>query len=71
MIAIVFLVVVFMAFISGSYPAIYLSGFRPAEVLKGQVVRGSGAEMPFSGQSTDLYCEPVGFIDHHIDYGRL
>jgi putative ABC transport system permease protein len=33
-----------MSIISGSYPAIYLSGFRPAEVLKGQVVRGVGAE---------------------------
>lgn len=34
-----------MALISGSYPAIYLSGFRPAEVLKGQIVKGSGAEI--------------------------
>lgn len=45
MIGIVFLVVLFMAFISGSYPAFYLSAFRPAEVLKGQVVRGQGAEL--------------------------
>lgn len=45
MIAIVLLIVLFMAFISGSYPAIYLSGFRPSEVLKGQVVKGRGAEL--------------------------
>ncbi len=45
MIGIVLLIVVFMAFISGSYPAIYLSSFRPSEVLKGQVIRGAGAEL--------------------------
>lgn len=44
MIAIVAGIVILMGFISGSYPAIYLSGFHPAEVLKGQVVRGVGAE---------------------------
>ncbi len=41
MIAIVLVIVLFMSAISGSYPAIYLSGFRPAEVLKGQVIRGT------------------------------
>ena len=45
MIAIVLTIVLFMSIISGSYPAIYLSSFRPAEVLKGQVVRGAGAEI--------------------------
>jgi putative ABC transport system permease protein len=45
MIGIVVVVILFMAFISGSYPAIYLSGFRPSEVLKGQVARGTGAEV--------------------------
>ena len=45
MIAIVITIVILMAVISGSYPAIYLSGFRPAEVLKGQVIRGLGAEL--------------------------
>lgn len=45
MILVVLAVVMFMAFISGSYPALYLSAFRPSEVLKGQVVKGSGAEL--------------------------
>lgn len=45
MIAIVISIVLLMSIISGSYPAIYLSGFHPAEVLKGQVVRGIGAEL--------------------------
>jgi putative ABC transport system permease protein len=45
MIGIVLVIVLFMAAVSGSYPAIYLSGFRPAEVLKGQVIRGLGAEL--------------------------
>ena len=38
-------VVVLMAFVSGSYPALYLSRFMPSEVLKGQTIRGAGAEM--------------------------
>jgi putative ABC transport system permease protein len=45
MIGIVAMVAIFMAFISGSYPAIYLSAFKPVEVLKGQVVHGMGAEL--------------------------
>jgi putative ABC transport system permease protein len=45
MIAIVLVIVLLMSAVSGSYPAIYLSGFRPAEVLKGQVIRGIGAEL--------------------------
>jgi putative ABC transport system permease protein len=44
MIGIVIAIVLFMSFISGSYPSIYLSGFKPVEVLKGQVIRGRGAE---------------------------
>jgi putative ABC transport system permease protein len=44
MILIVLGVVIFMGFISGIYPALYLSKFRPVEVLKGQIVKGKGAE---------------------------
>lgn len=32
----------FTGFISGSYPALYLSGFKPAEVLKGKLVTAVG-----------------------------
>ena len=44
MLVIVFGVVLFMGFISGIYPSIYLSAFQPVEVLKGQLVKGKGAE---------------------------
>jgi putative ABC transport system permease protein len=37
-------VLIFTALIAGSYPALYLSGFRPAEVLKG-MVKGSIGEL--------------------------
>ena len=33
-----------MGFISGIYPALYLSDFKPVEVLKGQIVKGKSAE---------------------------
>lgn len=45
MIGTVAVIVIFMALISGSYPAIYLSSFQPVEVLKGQVVHGAGADV--------------------------
>jgi putative ABC transport system permease protein len=44
MLAIIGCVVLFMGFVSGMYPAIYLSAFAPIEVLKGQIVKGKGAE---------------------------
>lgn len=44
MILIVMGVVLFMSLVSGSYPALYLSSFKPTDVLKGQVVRGRSAE---------------------------
>ena len=45
MILIVLGVVIFMGFISGIYPALYLSRFQPVEVLKGQIVKGKSAEL--------------------------
>jgi len=44
MLLIILAIVVFMALLSGSYPALYLSKFKPVEVLKGQIIRGKGAE---------------------------
>jgi len=35
-------IVVFTGLISGSYPALYLSGFNPAVVLKGKLITGFG-----------------------------
>ena len=45
MLLIVLGIVIFMGFISGIYPAVYLSRFRPVEVLKGQIAKGKGAEL--------------------------
>ena len=44
MLAIILGIVVFMGFLSGIYPAFYLSSFQPVEVLKGQIAKGKGAE---------------------------
>jgi putative ABC transport system permease protein len=44
MITIVLGIVIFMGFVAGIYPALYLSKFRPVEVLKGQLSKGKGAE---------------------------
>jgi putative ABC transport system permease protein len=38
--------ILFTGLISGSYPAFYLSSFRPVQVLKGKVHTGSGASTP-------------------------
>jgi putative ABC transport system permease protein len=38
-------IVLFMGFVSGLYPSFYLSAFQPAEVLKGQVIKGKGADL--------------------------
>lgn len=36
-------VIIFTGLVSGSYPALYISGFNPASVLKGQLKSGEGA----------------------------
>jgi putative ABC transport system permease protein len=41
---ILFGVILVLALLSGSYPAFYLSNFKPADVLKGKVITGGGAE---------------------------
>ena len=48
-------IVLFMAFISGSYPAFYLSKFKPVDVLKGQIVKGKAAEFFRKGLVTIQY----------------
>lgn len=40
-----FLLTLLIGFLSGTYPAFYLSGFKPARVLKGELTRGAGGTL--------------------------
>lgn len=41
-----FLIIAITGFVSGSYPALYLSSFQPAKVLKGKIHAGKQASIP-------------------------
>ncbi len=54
--------ILFMTTISGIYPAIYLSGFMPARVLKGQMLKGKSAELFRKSLVTIQYTVAMGLI---------
>ncbi|HEY9004724.1 MAG TPA: FtsX-like permease family protein [Ohtaekwangia sp.] len=62
MLLIVLGIVLFMSIVSGSYPALYLSAFKPVEVLKGKVVKGIGAELFRKGLVTLQYAVSLVLI---------
>jgi putative ABC transport system permease protein len=62
MMAIIVGVILFMTFISGIYPAFYLSAFQPVRVLKGQFVKGKAAELFRKSLVTIQYTVALGLI---------
>jgi len=55
MIAVVLCIVLFMGFIAGIYPALYLSRFQAVQVLKGNIVKGRAADFFRKGLVTAQY----------------
>lgn len=70
------LMIILLAVLSGSYPAFYLSAFRPAEMLKGKTVSGRGAEsfrkvlVVFQFSITMLLVISAVIINNQISYIR-
>ncbi len=66
MLVIVFGIVLFMGFISGIYPALYLSSFQPVKVLKGQFIKGKSAEFFRKSLVTIQYTVALALIIYTV-----